>query len=318
MEGTLGNLGKTIGLEAKRKLLISKLTNTETPVKEKLTIVKELFPEDRKREKLALASVDSKGRKVRYFRRLTYAELGGILEGGEMSSLNNPEVKSLFEKQKIYIKSELIRFLEEQNLLDGLKLELDKLFEDFTLENYVNFIQTKIPSLEFYRLQISASGGGYFKGITGISSLSVGAPFGPPLDASIDRSEHKEGVPVIEMIIPAEEVHIHPLFKTMNLEMEKEVEVLKINSDWITDVYLSERDLIERFAEDPNTVLFPFWGKEISHDGWPRRYETRHSIFDTIQEWKRSESIAELVPIEKLTDIDENNPKFKKPLVEIR
>ena len=145
-----------------------------------------------------------------------------------------------------------------------------------------------------------------FKGITGLTSLSVGAPMLLPSGDFYpqDRSVEERRV-VIELVIPGEEVYVHPLFKTMNLEMEKEVLTRQLRKEWITDVYLDENDIVRRFLQNPDSPVHDFYQKTDSYD----------KAFRALQEWKQNESIADLIPVSKQPDIDENNPKLKEPLI---
>lgn len=289
---------------------ISLLTAKETSLEDRIKIVKELFPVERKEAMLRSASRDVKGRAVRYFRVTTYEDIEHLLTTGETTASENPINNEMFEKKKTHIKSSLRHFLEEQKLMEGFAKDFQELSEDFTLKNYQQFIQTKLPRLELFRLQISVYGGGMFGGITGLTSCSVGGPLLTPKEP-VFQKEYK-GMPVIEMIIPDEEVLVHPLFKTLNIEMEKEVNTKRLKAEWITDIYLSEADFTERFILDKRVPLAPFYGrKTYARTGLPRYSE---SAFDTLQDWKASESIADLIPVSKLKDIDENNPILQKPL----
>lgn len=289
---------------------VAALVAPETPLEDRIRIVRELFPSDRKEAMLQQASKDSKGRKVRYFRCMSHEELQELLLRGE-SNPNHPIVAKMFAKKKEEIKQALFYFLKDNNLEDTFATEIQELQKDFTLENYRHFIYTKLPRLELFRLHISASGGGMYDGLTGLVSCSAGAPFMPPSGPS-SGNEFK-GIPVVEMVIPDEDVHVHPLFKTMNIEMEKEVAATKLRREWITDIYLSPEDMAERLLKDPRSPAHLFFEAKTERHG---TFESTPSPFDTLQEWKVVESIAECVPISKLGDTDENNPILQKPLGE--
>ncbi|MDP2668331.1 MAG: hypothetical protein Q8P07_00635 [bacterium] len=305
----MNTVESNIGEKALEKA--SLFTAKETPLEEKIKIVRELFPAEHKETMLASASRDTRGRTVRYFRVTTYKDIERLLTLGETTASENSSNDEIFEKKKIQIKSSLARFLEELKLKEKFAKDFQELSENFTLKNYQQFIQTKLSRLDLFRLQISMHGGGMYGGITGLTSCSVGGPLLTPKEP-IPR-EGYEGLPVIEMVIPDEEVLVHPLFKTLNIEMEKEVNTKRLKVEWITDIYLSEKDFIERFVADERVPLHSFHDRSTyMTDGLPRM---SWSAFDTLQDWKRSESIADLIPVSKLKDIDENNPILQKPLV---
>lgn len=286
------------------------ITSVTTPLEDKIRIARELFPSARKKELLKSASLDSKGRQVRYFRWMSQEELKELL----LPSISNPHhlvVAEMFSKKKEEIKRALLSFLKENELEDKLSSDVRELEENFTLENYRRFIYTKLPLLELFRLQISASGGGMYDGLTGLISCSVGAPFLPPSKPS-QGNEFKD-IPIVEMVIPDKDIHVHPLFKTLNIEMEKEVVATQLRKEWITDIYLIEEDMAERLLKDPRSPAHPFFEAKTEKHGF---FELTPSPFDTLQEWKISESIAECIPVSKLADIDESNPILQKPLFE--
>lgn len=307
----LGPKMKTFeSVASEKKEEVSLLTSKETSLEDRIKIVKELFPTERKEAILRSASRDAKGRAVRYFRVTTYEDVERLLAEGETTASGNPSNDKIFEKKKQDIKSSLRHFLEEQGLIEKFAKDFQKLSEDFTLKNYRQFIQTELPRLELFRLQISMHGGGMYGGITGLTSCSVGGPLLTPKEPVPQKGY--EGMPVIEMVIPDEEVLIHPLFKTLNIEMEKEINTKRLKAEWITDIYLSEEDFTKRFILDKRVPLAPFYGrKTYARDGLPRYAE---SAFDTLQDWKASESIADLIPVSKFKDIDENNLALQEPL----
>jgi len=292
-----------------------KLTNPNTPLEDRILITRQLFPEGRKNEHLAEADTDTKERPVRYFRMVTYKELEMILISLDANSTSNQYLQDSFIKQSDQIRMSLKHFLEDEELYDELKDDFQRLEEDFTLDNYRNFVQHKLPRIKLFKLHISSKGGGRFSGVTGLVSLSVGAPYQPPSDPSRERTSNQEGLPVIEMVIPSDQVYVHPLFKTMNLEMEKEVNVTNIRREWIVDIYNGAQDFAERFIKDPKSVLYPGYIEKTKDDRHIMDYISGDRVWDILQEWKANESIADLIPKAKEKDIDQNNPDLQKPLL---
>ncbi len=294
-----------------RDILISKLTDKNTSLAERISLAKELFSDERKKEMIDSADMDNKGRPVRYFRTATYEELRAILNSDESNPLQNPLGKELFSKKANQVQNSLKSFLKKENIYEQFKKDFDELCSDFTLENYRKFVQSKLPRIELFKLHISAYGGGGFTDITSLKSLSVGVPGEPPCDPS----GGKPGFPVVEFSIPSDEVHVHPLFKTMNIEMEKEVNTLILKPEWIVDVYNGTEDFAERFVKDPQGVLYTAYQQKKENGDFVMDYVGESSVWDILQNWKHTESVADLMPVRKLTDIDENSPNLQTPLI---
>lgn len=295
--------------------VLDKLTNPATPLEERIATTRQLFPEKRKNEFLERADTDSRERPVRYFRLVTYEELRMILNSIDINSTSNSYFQESFEKQSDEIKKALKYFLEREGIYETFEKEFAELVGNFTLENYRNFVQHKLPKIMLYKLHISSSGGGRFSGLTGLTSLSVDAPYQPPYDPSKERARNQEGLPVIEMVIPADQIHVHPLFKTMNLEMEKEVDVTDIKPEWIVDVYNGTQDFAERFVKNPNSVLYPLYEEKKEAKAFYGDYVSTNTMWDILQDWKIKESIADLIPKVKEQDIDEDNPDLQQPFL---
>ncbi len=295
-----------------RDVLISRLTATDTPLEEKILLTREIFPEKRKREILTSADTDKKGRPVRYFRLISYEELRAILNHPENKALENPRAAELFQNNSKRIKNALKSFLEQEDIYKQLEADFIALSENFSLDNYQNFVQRKLPRIKLFKLHIGA--GGDFPGLTGLNSVSVGAPYQPPYNPAETRADDKEGLPVVEFSIPSDDILVHPLFKTMNIEMEKEVNTLDLRPEWVVDIYNGTEDFSERFIKDPQSVLNPQYEarkKELIMD-----YIGEGNIWDILQNWKHKESIADLIPANKIDEIDENNPALQRPLCE--
>gem|GEM_PF-3025544 len=310
-----GKLHMTIEASATKETnRVTVLIDPETLLEDRVKIVRELFPANRKEAMLAHASKDSKGRSVRYFRYMDYQELQALLTQGEITAADHPHAEKVFKEKRKEIQWALGHFLKKQGLLEKFENDFKTLTENFTIENYRKFVQTKLPRVELFRLHISYPGADIFGGLTGLTSCSMGAPFMPPVEPTPKRP-NPVGMAVIEMVIPDEEVYLDPYFKEWALrEMEKEVMTRRLQKDWITTVYISERQFRDEFVRDPRSPLFPYFEPKIERftDDWI----VGPQPCDVLQEWKSAESIAEFIPIAKLPEIDENNPILQKPLVE--
>jgi hypothetical protein len=244
---------------------------------------------------------------------MSYEELKGLLNHKGKGNFENPKTPEIFKKNSSEIQDDLEDFLKKEKILESFNTYYKKLQENFTLENYRNFLQCAIPRIKYFKLHVGYAGA-RFSGITGLKSLSVGAPVQPPYNPLEKRVEFKEGLPVVEFSIPSDQVIVHPLFKSMAIEMEKEINTLDIRSEWIVDVYNGTDDFAERFVKDKSSVLYPMF--ESKKDGYHMGYIYDRDIWDILQSWKHTESIADLIPNSKLEEIDENNPILQKPLLE--
>jgi len=296
-----------------RDVLISRLTAIDTPIEERISLTRNLFPEERKREILTTADKDSKGNPVRYFRLVSYEELNAILNHPQNAVLENPNATESFQKNSKRIKDALRSFLEQEDIYIQSEKDFAELSDNFSLDSYRNFVQRKIPRIKLFKLHIGT--GGDFPGLTGLNSVSVGAPYQPPYNPAESRAGHKEGLPVVEFSIPSDDVIVHPLFKTMNIEMEKEVNTLDLRPEWITDVYNGTEDFVERLINDPQSVLYPQY--EAKRSELTMDYIGEGNIWDILQNWKREESMADLIPVNKMAEIDENNPELQRPLLQL-
>jgi hypothetical protein len=122
------------------------------------------------------------------------------------------------------------------------------------------------------------------------------------------------GMPVIEMVVPSQDMFVHPLdTDTPAREMEKEVNTTRIRAEWISDIYQGEKDFNNRFIQDPQTSTFIYSDLPKNREGRDR-YESYNAI-ETLWDWKDGESIADLIPVSKLPELDPTNPILTEPLV---
>lgn len=311
------------GAEYEYDQKLDRLTNPLTPLEERLAITRQLFPEGRKREMIERADTDSKGRHVRYFRLVTYEELRTILAGKDVNGIDNPHILESFTTQAEQIKQYLLIFLKRQGIFEEYESEYNELAADFTFENYRNFVQGTLPRKHLFRLHIGIEGGGgSFTGATGLSSLSVGAPFQPPYFPESGAS-NQVGQTVIEMSIPSDEVFLHPFGENLK-EMEKEVNTRTIKREQVTDIYNGMDDLAVRFVKDPGTVLYPGYEEKVASgeiftehvtDDTTAEYIGGRVVWDILQAWKSKESITDVIPASKVQEMNPENPEFQKPLL---
>lgn len=296
-----------------RAFLINRLAENDTPLEERISLTRTLFPDEHKREVLANADVDSKGRPVRYFRWMSYEELKAILNSNESNPIANPEAGKEFLRKAREIQFYLKNFLEDEGIYKKYKIDFEELCSDFTLDNYRKFVQKRLPRASLLRIHRAMSGA-YSSDATGLKSLSVGAPFMLP----VNPFEGRPGSPVVEFSIPTERVFVSPTSNKSQLQdAEKEVNTLELKPEWIVDVYNGTQDLAERFFKDPTSVLYPEYQKEKENDALVKIYGYlgEGGMWDILNRWKYSESMINLIPTQKGADLNGANPDLQRPLI---
>jgi len=285
--------------ENKKSKAVFELTKPDKSLEKRILIAKKLFPVERKERMLAAAARDSHGRPVRYFRRMTYPQLRTFMRSEDHSVTESRYLKELFAKPE-ELKEKLEWFLEDQGLSETLGKAKEVLFSDFTPENYLRFFETRVPLKDLIHAQ--------YRGLGCLHSLSVGVPFDTPVDPTATPNPDSATV-LVEMVIPNDEVIVTPALRSWPaLEMEKEVNTRILRASWISDVYQGEADFASRLSLDPSSPLFVL----ASKDDDPRRH-----AFSLLQETKKRVSIADLLPTDKLPEINEDNPKLQVPIVKL-
>ena len=290
--------------------LSRRLTAPDTSLQDRIRVAGKLFPEKRKRSLLASTEQDRHGRPATCFRVTNYPELAQLLEKQTITALSRPDLESSFLRDEQSIRHNLQRAIAQLSpqQAQALDREYNYLKDHFQLKNYALFVLQTLPRRVALELH---SRDGMSGNIQGLISLSIGAPFLPPLNPSDLRGD-PTGVPVVELCVPPEQMIIQPLDGGLR-EMEKEVDVLQIKAEWILDLYQGEEDFENRFIQDPRSVLHHFWGQGKTHDGYERM---QWSAYDTLQDWKLTESVADLIPVSKIPELDINNPIYQRPIVE--
>ncbi|EKD56631.1 MAG: hypothetical protein ACD_58C00131G0006 [uncultured bacterium] len=292
--------------------LVMQLTSDGTSLEDRISITKKLFSEQRKQETLASADKDAKGKPVRYFRLLSCKELESILDVSKSKNLENPVTYNLFNENSETILHELESLLKREKVYETFKDDFGELNNNPTLQNYRYFIQHKLPRNILFKLH-KGTAGGLFSGITGLKSISVGAPYQPPVDPCIQSTEFKGGLPVIELSIPSNKIFVDN--GTLNDESEKEVDTLEIEPEWIIDIYNGINDFSERFVKKPDSSLYPEY-KSIKDKIYTDSLDNG-DIWKILSKWKDTESIANFIPTSKIDELDINNPIRNKPLLEV-
>ena len=297
---------------------IAKLTSSETSLEDRLEVAREIFPAEKKEQIRLSADQDKHDRPVSYFRLMSYEELGNLLFRKEISPLDRPGIEERFQENIQSIKNVIKETIDRlpNDTQKEISSETQYLFDNFTLENFSSFVQTKLPKKDLIGLHVSKAE--VWGNVMGLTSISVGAPVLPPHDLSQDKEhlcDFSKSMPVVEMVIPADDVVIYPLSEDVHplLEMSKETGVRKMRADWITDIYQGEEDFVERFVKNPDYPLKDFYGQVKTDEGTKNNY----SAYSALQDWKIAESIADFIPKSKSSEIDEKTANLDKPLIDL-
>ena len=264
-----------------------KLVNPDTPEAVRTELVRELFPQDRKEAMQQNASRDSRGRVVSYFRLMGPDELKKILSGGEIQAIDNPTVENRYNEQGKWILSHL------QRVLDPTTPGFAELQGNFSYENAMQFLYGQLPRGELARLHKD----GTLDNITGIFSTSIGAPMQDPSLRDI----------AVEMIIPDSEVLVYPT-GIDNLPNEREIGLARIKKEWLVDAYFSETELEEGVIQNP---IYPISGycRKNEVTGQPTK-----STAEALRDWVEAESMVDLLPTAKISELDADSPVGRLPL----
>lgn len=300
-----------------KKTKIERLTGLSASLEERIQISRELFSVARKEQMRNSADRDKHGRPVSYFRVMDYKELGSLLSGGIITPMDKPQIREVFDSSQGAAKHNLEREVGDlpYEIRESLKPELEKLYNNFTLENYIVFVQTKLPRVALFALHFSASR------FTGLIACSIGAPDSEP-HFEPARVE-KESRVVVEMVIPSDQIFLH-LHSGPHTKVgwegddhfgkwEREVDLGAIKSEWVIDVYQDEEEFVERFIKNHEYPVFGFYQKSVRGGHWLKEeYAT-----DILRNWSESGSLDDLLPENRLSDWNKQKEELLyKPLIE--
>jgi hypothetical protein len=301
---------KTELTQNEKRIFLKMLLKPSTLPEEAESICRHLFPQ--KEETLANADKDREGRPVRYFRLMDSNELLSILNIDEFESKRQNQEKEEFNRKAKEIEYSLKGFLRKEGLDKILETDFLELCSNFTLENYQNFVLSKLPKIKLLKLHKI---GAYLDGTnaTSLKSLSVGIPFQLPT-TSMDEKWNQI---VVEFSIPSSEVIVYPDRNLPLDDKEKEINTRSIKPEWIIDVYVNVHDISQRLFNDPKYLAYNEY--QIQGD-----FDTTYKFGDYIGEsgltkllfkLKDDMPIENLIPVQKISDLDGTNPELQKPLL---
>ena len=253
----------------------------ETDPEKRQNILDDIFTTDRRQKLLRTASKDSKGRKVRYFRKMNYTDLLKLLETGQQTyesyfddpnkQVTDKDLDTLIRRFSIFSKQEgqanLSQIEQLKRIFTGFipEHDLQNMLENLTYARIISVIDTYLPQ-EFKETIHSGSLGQVFSPYL---SLSVGGIIN--MTDMVDRI-------TVELIMPDET--IIPV-KT-GFEGEKEVYVKKITTRNIARVYTSSSTLQREEVENPDTPIYQFNNGRIGDNA--------------IGNWRWNEPTTDLLP----------------------
>lgn len=280
------------------------LKNNRYSLLEKTAAIKEyLSPFCESRTKIS--GKDSKGRPIKYFRLMPLESAANLLGDNSFSAENNPscaDAEFLENKSKIQAQTE--RYFKENGFTEFNQSDFE------SLKNFRNMLYLKIPRRLLFKFHNYI--GSNFRGLAGIFSLSVGTPLGLPL-APKQASWAPEGITVVEFAIPPEQIFVCGSDKDggwVGSENEKEIYTKNLESVWITDIYLSEKDIADRLLSDPNCPAYEYYSKLL-------RQSDNSILHNSLVEYRQNEKLADLIPQSKIQELDPDSDISKKPFGEV-
>ncbi len=280
------------------------LKNNQYSLPEKNAAIKEyLFPFYESRAKAS--GKDAKGRPIKYFRLIPLESAANLLGGNSFSAEDNSNFTNTeFSENKSKIQTQTEYYFRENGIT-----EFDQ--SDFeSLKNFRNMLYLKIPRRLLFKFHNYI--GSNYRGLAGIFSLSVGTPLGLPL-APKQAAWAPEGITVVEFAIPPEQISVCGSDKDggwIGSENEKEIYTKNLESIWITDMYLSEKDMADRLLSDPNCPAHEYYSKLL-------RQGDSSVLHNSLVEYRQNEKLADLIPQSKIQELDPDSDISKKPFGEV-
>ena len=225
--------------------------------KEKQEILNQFFPQSRRQEMFTSSSRDIEGRPVCYYRKMNWHTLLKLLKIGELNALDhfpNPDEPA----DKTELKYFLARRLEGDERLDMIRNN-----------DYATILEMTMPGLSIEEKAVMLGEPTYRqllpiferhfdrRFMRSVHTGSVDQKFSSAISLSVGGiiSDHLRPARVyVELIIPDEEVEVHP----EHVRGEKEVFVRRIKSEWISRVYVDPEQMRDELIADQNSNIGRF------------------------------------------------------------
>ncbi len=268
-----------------------------TSVEEQQEALNHMFPLERRERMIASSSSDVRGRKVVYYRYMTWDKLKELLHRGHQVPFDyavTPEQKFSGEEQS-ELKELLLDYVDflceykktfSENAADDMRnLNLDhifkKIFTDVADEEIQHVVSTLnyTTVLAFIKKHVDRQylkirhTGSVLQKFSPYLSASVGAP--------ISSLQGRKGTKVyVEMVIPDKQVSLHP----EGVQGEKEVLIEKIEREHIVRVYTSDQ-LWTELLHNPESVIGRY------------AQENNKDPLEAIESWRWREKTEDYLPV---------------------
>jgi len=258
---------------------IAQLKDEHDPAKRQ-TILDAIFTPERRQRLIQSASVDIKGRKVRYFRKMSYEKLLQLLSEGKQTHL------SYFENADGHVPLDILKHLiitygwhngqEYIRTNEDILAEFKRVFSDVIPEAELEDVISNMTFARLIPLLDKYVPERYIKQVHTGSANQILSPY---LSMSVGGviNQLRSGV-YVEIVMPDSEVVAHP----EGVEGEKEVLTRVIKVGDITRVYADPRTLYQDEIVNPDTPVGQTRGDSSS---------------DNVERWRWDEKTVDYVPV---------------------
>ncbi len=266
---------------------LAQLKQTEER-EDRAEILQEIFPEARREEMLQMASEDSKGRKVKYYRFIRWDKFMKLLENKKLTAMDYFNLdEKVDEKELFYFFIDyadflkvLDRFEEDYKALSWSELmsrvfptltpqETQSFLNDLSFRNILPFVQKNVDPLYMRRRHTGSVG----QKFSSLLSLSVGG---------ITTDHLGKNTVYLEMVMPDDKITPHP----EGVEGEKEVFTDEINLYNVARVYDSVQ-IWDDIIMNPDTIIGAYQAKIDYSKG-------SHS--PAVEQWRWGERTNDYLP----------------------
>lgn len=295
--------------EGLKQFRIKQLYKQTVPVSDKKKAAAELFPADKRRERLQAQSPQDRnafGKPVSYFRHMGYAELEALMRSRKLYPGEKPGIDQKFLQRRAELLAFVREFSKEYPAVEA-ELKDDMSWEDFS------YVMDEIaPRTLIYRLHTRYGHGAMF----GITSLSVTAPYQTPSSEMYMNGglPNPTSMVAVEFAIPSSHVIVFPTKTESALqEREKEVAVTQLQNEWMIGVYPSVEDLADRFLGADDSFLHDVYQAELRNSSSPAG-----TVEETLEKWKQGYTTQDLIPRALVPQLDIAAPVHEQTLFETR
>lgn len=294
------------------------------------------FPLDRREQMLQQAPLDSKGRRVRYYRRMSYHFFLSMLEKGEQTAYDyfhphphkNREYRNLddqvdtedlfhvlnrythhvygYESDETYTTEAQVK----RATIGGDSAELlavtQKLFPDVSqAEIAATFTHatfaTLLPFIAKHtplEFQRRMHSGGYAQKFSSLLSVSVGGVIGLELDQT--RSDGRNASVYVEFVLPQDQ----PVYISKGSKGEKELFVHQLPIAAVSRVFLSNQQIINEVLTDTTSPVGEYYARHFDEEN-VQHFSPRLAAESVVQKWRWQEKNEDCWPVGAAAPRDE-------------